>query len=56
MDKNKELNEAIEEIFEKIEESEEFKRRAKHLINNAMLDSYYDDDVLSVINLMQKED
>ena len=56
MGKNIELNEAIEEIFEKIDESEEFKRRAKHLIKNAMLDSYLDDDVLNVINLMQQED
>lgn len=55
MDRNKELNEAIEEVFLEIDENEDFKRRAKRLIDNAMKDSYLDDDILTVINLMKKE-
>lgn len=55
MDRNKELNTAIEEVFINIDENDEFKRRLKRLIDNAMKDSYIDDDVLSVINLMKRE-
>ncbi|MCY7949368.1 MULTISPECIES: hypothetical protein [Bacillus] len=55
MDRNKELNEAIEELFREIDENDEFKRRVKRLIDNAMKDSYLDDDILAVIDLMKKE-
>ena len=55
MDRNKELNEAIEELFQEIEESDEFKRRVKRLIDNAMKDSYLDDDIIAVIDLMKRE-
>lgn len=55
MDRNKELNEAIEELFCDMDENDEFKRRLKRLIDNAMKDSYLDDDVLAVMELMKKE-
>lgn len=55
MNKDNELNKAVDEIFLTIDESEEFKRRLKRLIANAMEDSYLDDDILAVINLMEKE-
>lgn len=56
MDKNRELNEAIEEVLQEIKESEEFKRRVKRLINNALQETYHDDDILSVIDLMERGD
>ncbi|QLK09342.1 hypothetical protein BMG_6115 (plasmid) [Priestia megaterium] len=55
MDRNNELNEAIEELFHDMDENDEFKRRLKRLIDNAMKDSYLDDDVLAVMELMKKE-
>lgn len=56
MDRENELNKAIEEILFTVNESEEFKRRLKSLIANAMEDSYLDDDILAIINLMNKEE
>lgn len=56
MNRDNELNKAIEEVFLKVNENEEFKRRLKRLIANAMEDSYLDDDILAIINLMEKEE
>ncbi|WP_375105958.1 hypothetical protein AB9L15_01645 [Lysinibacillus fusiformis] len=55
MQRNKELNEAIEEVLSNIDESFEFKSRLKRLIENAMEESYIEDDILAVIGLMKKE-
>lgn len=55
LQRNKELNEAIEEVLSNIDESFEFKSRLKRLIENAMEESYIEDDILAVIGLMKKE-
>lgn len=55
MDRARELNEAIDEILADSNENEEFNRRLKRLITNAMEDSYMDDDILAIIYLMEKE-
>lgn len=56
LNREKELNRATEEVLLTINESEVFKERLKSLITNAMEDSYLDDDILAIINLMGREE
>jgi hypothetical protein len=55
MEKYSELTEAVKEVLEVSEESEEFKRRLNRLIDNAMKDSYRDDDIFALMNLLKAE-
>lgn len=56
MNRDNELSEAIEEVFINVNEGKDFKKRLKRLIANAMEDSYLDDDILAIMNLMEKEE
>lgn len=56
LDREKELNKAIDEVLLTVTESRIFKERLKTLIANAMEDSYLDDDILAIINLMEREE
>ncbi|WP_176461629.1 hypothetical protein [Anaeromicrobium sediminis] len=47
-----ELKEAIENIVQEIEETNEFKRSFSKLIENFLDNSYRDDDIREVLNLV----
>ncbi len=53
MRNNNELHEAIEIILGQAEEDEEFKQRLKQLIYNYINNSYSDDDIHDVIDLVK---
>lgn len=47
-----ELSNAINEILDKTNESNSFKKRLTQLIYNSMEDSYRDDDIVELIDLL----
>lgn len=49
----KELNDAISNVLNKKDETDEFKRRLKKLIENSLDNSCVEDDIRSVIALIK---
>lgn len=50
-----ELNEAVDKVLQSIDETDEFKRGFKKLIENFIDNSYTDDDIREMLTLAIKE-
>jgi mevalonate pyrophosphate decarboxylase len=48
--------EAIKDVLNEVNESEQFKKRLTKLIENTMKDAYRDDDIIAVMELMGYEE
>ena len=51
-----ELSDAIKEVLNKANESDSFKKRLTQLIENSMEDSYRDDDIVALIEMLNKKE
>ncbi|WP_163853508.1 hypothetical protein [Paenibacillus elgii] len=49
----KEFEEAIDAVLQDIDESEDFKRRFKKLIQNSLENSYRTEDILGILELIK---
>jgi len=55
MNRNGVLFEAMSEVVTELNETDEFKERLEHLVRNTMEDTYHEDDILAVIELISLE-
>ncbi|GGC97898.1 hypothetical protein [Pontibacillus salipaludis] len=52
MSRNGVLYEALNEVLSELNETNDFKERLEHLVRNTMEDTYHEDDILAVIELI----